>query len=254
MNEKIANIIEDSSNKGNQFSNNEIRKILEIIIKYNNLEEFVKSMHISDKSKEKTVAYYNQTDLELVIYVNHLYEYLQKKNNWEKIIDLNLLFVGSLFHEIEHVKQYRKTTTSDTDFETELIRVNYNYFKANIFVSIYRKFLYKKYHDAFPLERLADIDSTSKMLEIAKLFNKEEDYQKLYNHFLTSFYLDPILYLSPTEAFLDRINSNLLRDQDFYDPYKFIMLEKVSNKYTLEERLRLGLPITSCEYSLIRNR
>lgn len=252
MEELIADIINYRCQKNNLFTNNEIRKILDIIIENENLKDFVKSIYISDTSREKMAAYFNQTELKIVIYVNHLYEYLQNKNNCESVLDINLLFVNSLLHELEHVDQYRKSLLDKKDFEVELIKTNYKYFNASFISSIYRKYLYKKYHDSFPLERLADIDSSKKTIKIANFFNKKEEYEKKHEQHLTSFYLDPILYLSPTEAFLDKIKSDLIRKQDFYDPYKFIMLEKIMKKYTLDERLRLGLPITSNEYRLIR--
>ena len=57
--------------------------------------------------------------------------------------------------------------------------------------------------------------------------------------------------ISPTEVFFKMINNqNIWKKLDFYNFNRHKMLELVTNKYTLEERLTLGLPLS---YDEIKN-
>ena len=105
---------------------------------------------------------------------------------------------------------------------------------------------------------MADINSLFQLLSI---FNKEYNLSdRVFNYFMNEMYkIIPNGYsknifnniISPTEVFFKMINNqNIWKNLDFYNFNRHKMLELVTNKHTLEERLTLGLPLS---YDEIKN-
>ena len=98
------------------------------------------------------------------------------------------MFILTILHELEHAKQIKTLeTTNGNTFEKSLIQNSLD------IISINPDF-YRKEHDLFPTERMAIINSTSKLIEILKIDGAfslfiNEVFVKEYNWFITNYYI-----------------------------------------------------------------
>ena len=178
---------------------------------------------------------------------------------------VNMKFLLAVMHELEHAKQLELLSTSKNDLTNLLIKYGYSFTILEFRNSIYTKLcnyqvnnLYEKTYNYNPIERMANINSLFQLLSI---FNKEYNLSdRVFNYFMNEMYkIIPNGYsknifnniISPTEVFFKMINNqNIWKNLDFYNFNRHKMLELVTNKHTLEERLTLGLPLS---YDEIKN-
>lgn len=161
------------------------------------------------------------------------------------------MFILTILHELEHAKQIKTLeTTNGNTFEKSLIQNSLD------IISINPDF-YRKEHDLFPTERMAIINSTSKLIEILKIDGDfslfiNEVFVKEYNLFITNYYIHkniPLLeyinisgiHLYYEDILINKENSKKL-------------LRRVKKEVSLDDRILFGLPITKKELTKINSK
>ncbi len=234
------------------------------------LNNTVKDFNINNDNNNFAEATYNIDKKIITINYFLLEDYIKdgKVNNYSNnnlYYFVNMKFLLAIMHELEHAKQLELLSTSKNDLTNLLIKYGYSFTILEFRNSIYTKLcnyqvnnLYEKTYNYNPIERMANINSLFQLLSI---FNKEYNLSdRVFNYFMNEMYkIIPNGYsknifnniISPTEVFFKMINNqNIWKDLDFYNFNRHKMLELVTNKHTLEERLTLGLPLS---YDEIKN-
>lgn len=234
------------------------------------LNNTVKDFNINNDNNNFAEATYNIDKKIITINYFLLEDYIKdgKVNNYSNnnlYYFVNMKFLLAIMHELEHAKQLELLSTSKNDLTNLLIKYGYSFTILEFRNSIYTKLcnyqvnnLYEKIYNYNPIERMANINSLFQLLSI---FNKEYNLSdRVFNYFMNEMYkIIPNGYsknifnniISPTEVFFKMINNqNIWKNLDFYNFNRHKMLELVTNKHTLEERLTLGLPLS---YDEIKN-
>lgn len=234
------------------------------------LNNTVKDFNINNDNNNFAEATYNIDKKIITINYFLLEDYIKdgKVNNYSNnnlYYFVNMKFLLAVMHELEHAKQLELLSTSKNDLTNLLIKYGYSFTVLEFRNSIYTKLcnyqvnnLYEKTYNYNPIERMANINSLFQLLSI---FNKEYNLSdRVFNYFMNEMYkIIPNGYsknifnniISPTEVFFKMINNqNIWKNLDFYNFNRHKMLELVTNKHTLEERLTLGLPLS---YDEIKN-
>lgn len=270
MKENIRKLINDYS-LNNKYADEYFFNILfnEFMNIYK-LNNTVKDFNINNDNNNFAEATYNIDKKIITINYFLLEDYIKdgKVNNYSNnnlYYFVNMKFLLAIMHELEHAKQLELLSTSKNDLTNLLIKYGYSFTILEFRNSIYTKLcnyqvnnLYEKTYNYNPIERMANINSLFQLLSI---FNKEYNLSdRVFNYFMNEMYkIIPNGYsknifnniISPTEVFFKMINNqNIWKDLDFYNFNRHKMLELVTNKYTLEERLTLGLPLS---YDEIKN-
>ena len=217
------------------------------------------------KDKEINVFYGNILfDIEKEGYKS-IFEEEDKLNYFEKFFRINIFILKIIFHELEHATHDMITTREPKNLEEKLIKIecnfldhlgervfdisNYNEEENAYYGTIMDKIryiiaehfdfkLYDSNYDISLIERLADIDSMTKIYnmtdeikgEIPVLYNLMAKIllSRKFRNYDESF-------ISPTVEFF----KNITGERQFYFPNYIDM--------SLDERLRLGLPISTKE-------
>ena len=270
MKENIRKLINDYS-LNNKYADEYFFNILfnEFMNIYK-LNNTVKDFNINNDNNNFAEATYNIDKKIITINYFLLEDYIKdgKVNNYSNnnlYYFVNMKFLLAIMHELEHAKQLELLSTSKNDLTNLLIKYGYSFTILEFRNSIYTKLcnyqvnnLYEKTYNYNPIERMANINSLFQLLSI---FNKEYNLSdRVFNYFMNEMYkIIPNGYsknifnniISPTEVFFKMINNqNIWKDLDFYNFNRHKMLELVTNKYTIEERLTLGLPLS---YDEIKN-
>lgn len=234
------------------------------------LNNTVKGFNINNDNNNFAEATYNIDKKIITINYFLLEDYIKdgKVNNYSNnnlYYFVNMKFLLAIIHELEHAKQLELLSTNKNDLTNLLIKYGYSFTILEFRNSIYTKLcnyqvnnLYEKTYNYNPIERMANINSLFQLLSI---FNKEYNLSdRVFNYFMNEMYkVIPNGYsknifndiISPTEIFFKMINNqNIWKNLDFYNFNRHKMLELVTNKYPLEERLTLGLPLS---YDEIKN-
>ena len=117
--------------------------------------------------------------------------------------------------------------------------------------------LYKKEHDLFPIERMAIINSNSKIIEMLKLdadvfFILNNIYVNRYNSFVTQYYSDGRF---PLLEYINATDSNLYYEELLIDKNNTKkILKRVKKDISFEDRVLMGLQITQKELNEIKNK
>ena len=197
--------------------------------------------------------------------------------NDSSMLAANLDIVAILLHEISHLEEFNKIKRKD--LEAILLNASDLVFFENLAISRLKKYrfflsdsfyttliiklqqkLYLKIYDKIPSERLANINAYRKLYESISSYQRfDELYQDAYyavKHSLIEQYFlgyDKILngsdcYNVPLVDYFKFIKQeHLLEEFNFYSKDLTQFLDNCSSEFTLEERMRFGLPITSYE-------
>ncbi len=270
MKENIRKLINDYS-LNNKYADEYFFNVLfnEFMNLYK-LNNTVKGFNINNDNNNFAEATYNIDKKIITINYLLLEDYIKdgKVNNYSNnnlYYFVNMKFLLAIMHELEHAKQLELLSTNKNNLTNLLIKYGYSFTILEFRNSIYTKLcnyqvnnLYEKTYNYNPIERMANINSLFQLLSI---FNKEYNLSdRVFNYFMNEMYkVIPNGYsknifndiISPTEIFFKMINNqNIWKNLDFYNFNRHKMLELVTNKYTLEERLTLGLPLS---YDEIKN-
>ena len=237
MYQDLANILDSYSDNHHLLDKAAFDAIVEVEIKHKKgLSPFIKDVKIEPYKESKTSATYNLEDKIIIIYLDYLYRIL---NSLYKNLDYrrkNEMIMQILEHEIEHADQNLVANSHKEDLESCII-------SASVVIQSNEEY-YLRNGAKCPLERLAEIDSFLKMIQVARCSksNNELEYFKKIDHIMHSGY--PKRFNScPTEDYIAHAN------RDFYFSFSKKALEEIKAMYSLEQRLRLGLRVTKNEFN-----
>ena len=188
----------------------------------------------------------------------------------EKILEVNLMLMSDIVHELSHAIQFKKALSKDDDLESTLIRISFEHLllqKSNecsdekvkeyisSLVSLYE--LSYDFYSATPAERMANINAVElekdiicqpvfKASKIAKEYEKLKYLQAQTRDYKLSFESN-----SPTINFINMRNIAMQisgYNSRLYDKTELISkLKRFSKIMKLEEKLYYGLNINNEE-------
>lgn len=230
MYREILNIVNDYIDNNKNPDKNFIAKIIDIFNKRYYKNKTVKKIKL-DKYEIFSAKY--SPLLETVFFDTSFYnDYTCKSNVLEILL--------SIFHEYVHVIQYENMNSKSDSICNKLVNISFTVFiKKNS-----DDFL----HDYIPAERLANISSVYRLINIMSL-DKDKFFsgliyykRKFFQYLIHGYKLDGEKISYPLETLFNKTNLG-----DYTDG-----LAKISTKLSFQERLLYGFPITTKEYELIR--
>lgn len=275
MNEEILKDLYDFYKANKHITKDYVEKVVGLCVDQYNLGKYVKKvqyMDLNPNNKDSLAGYAYEPRL-IILFTDKLADMILTKEDYipgnQLLFCKNVKITQSLLHEIEHAKQ-AKIMDERKDDEAEILKVTGTSKSQEVIrdrltslgmgQSIIKVILNNKlkicadYYNFGPHERLAEINSNEKMLEIIDpLKNFTPNVYNLINAGFASnrvrgYKLNNQL-ISPTIYFLKKQEEYaLLRKFEWYDERADKALEKSRKKYNLEKRVRLGLPISEYEY------
>ena len=244
MEERIYNIISDIIKNSRFITKEELTEIFNIFIKINGLENYVTDLDFDlDKKTLITDPHYNSNSKTIYYYYDYYYDMVSKFES----LPLRILLVKTLIHELMHAMQDKKMDyivesnnkkninpypSSFESFASYLlvnsIIFNTQFAKRDI---LYKKRLkdyegkniiekydsfYNQYHDIYPTERFADLDSILYLRRILFKYEKEDYYINMYHHIISYFFYEELFegyklendnLLAPTEMFFEKLGT-----------------------------------------------
>lgn len=270
MFDRIFEIVYNYSLNKKFIGNKAIEEICNIITYNIDFSKVLKRICIYNKIFTFDYAYYDYDEklininIEKII-TNSIEDFKGLLSSESLYLFINLYILKVLFHELNHALQIKYINKKNNDVETILLL--YSYFTLNIFLTINSNFkqntlLYKKTYNYNPAERLAEIDALSCII---KFIDKQQcvniNIKKLFQVQLINTQL--LKYKSifkniqvPSYLFLSKIGfERVWNSFDFMSDGYENQLKLAMKYYSLEDRLKLGLPISNDEYfSMIKNR
>lgn len=236
MYQDLANILDSYSDNHQLLDKGAFDAIVEAEIEHKKgLSSFIKDVKIEPYKESKTYATYNLEDKIIIIYLNYLYKMLNNLYNNLEYRRKNEIIMQVLEHEVEHAGQNLVANSHREDLESYII-------SASIVIQSNEDY-YLRNGAKCPLERLAEIDSFLKMMQVVRCSksNNELEYFEKVDHIMHSGY--PKRFNNcPTEDYIAHAN------RDFYFSFSKKALEEIRAMYSLEQRLRLGLRVTKNEF------
>ena len=287
MNERILKLIVKYAFLESQMDKRFICELLQEFIVAYNLHDYVKKViftkAISDDNevvakydKNRRMVLINTVNLESMIDADGIQEELPKSD-----IPLYKSFATAemVFHELNHAHQYRLIDSNISGnvvtllregepFTDDMIRkigdeVDEKKLSKSQIDALMRKEnkrvkkLYDENYDLDVSERLASNIAMNQVIRVIKLIEKEHpELLSLYQYFLLTSLIDRYdKNVSPTLSYFDNMaRFDKLSSLDFYDSDRDIMIEKSLQRYGLNSRLYLGLPIKDEEYQRVQKR
>lgn len=237
MYQDLANILDNYSDNACLLDKAAFDAIIEASMRHKKgLNEFIKDTKIEPYKKSKTYATYNIQDRIITIYLSYLYKVLNCYYNDLEFRRKNEFIMQVLEHEIEHAEQNLVANSLRNDLECCIIR-------ASIVIQSNEAY-YLENGEKCPLERLAEIDSFLKMMQVVRCskVNNELEYFEKVDHIMHCGYRGSF-DSCPTEDYIAHANS------DYYFSFSKKALEEIKAMYTLEQKLRLGLRVTKNEFN-----
>ena len=181
----------------------------------------------------------------------------------------NLLIIQAVMHEVEHLNEEYKITKKG--FKAQLLRINSQNFLDNMwkekskkFTSVRKRKRYiddkyleysTQYWSIFPAEKLAEAESFELLLRCLDAYpNFKKDYKKEYILILKA-YIDKLKqgytynskigkYNVPLRDYLKFINYYVKYEDLNLVLYKYNEAKTLKTSFSIEERMKYGLPIT----------
>ena len=285
MEEEILKRIYDFSKEKKIVDKAFIEKIVELYTSNYGLEDYIKETKILPCNRRNMYnrGRYNYLNKYILIYYEQTIKLITGFDKYllsvipfdQQLFYINLEITQTVLHELEHAFQYKQMNTLNND-EAEILRLSCINDNASFVIERLKKQglqedeikekmkeKKKKYFEFYgyaPEERLAQINSYRKLLDIIlpdkrnyrESFNTEV--VNLHSAELEGYELDNGIN-SPTIYYLQQQGENSSLEQfDWYDSDPNVALEKTISKYDLNERIKLGLPISSEEHKLKEKR
>lgn len=284
---KILRLIFQYSKQGKLVDIYFIDKMIELFVSENGLNNYVERVGFTNKYKkennELVIATYSPFTKDIIIdfesifmFLENMCYYNQLFNQLEQVMFKNLIITQFILHELEHAVQAKKTDDkTDNSNEAKLICASYIVYKAMKNQKFVNKLaeesklkeeltnyikqqreIKDKYYRFIPIERLAQINSFNIILELIEpikdcvpnlyQFNQASLVEEMIKGYTDAWDLG----ICPTQVYLYASGqSNVWDSLDFYDSDSERIMKKVSDRYPLEKRLTLGLPINYQEYN-----
>ncbi len=267
----IYELIELLTHYKNRYADNYfVNQVLIIISKYHDISGYIKDLLVIDKknSFESSYNFYKKT-LTINLYQEHNKEISKHLINDDYIYYFNLSVLKTILHEFEHIMQEKKKVSKEDSIEKKLIVLNditciidKNEFNKEPFIKriklkrdlrSYHKY-YLDNHDLAPVERMANIRSSSNMKLITDeikdkntgviAFSFISEFQ-FFDQLMNGYYLIDDITNSPSLDFLSNMKKTNNRE--------IINNDLGLNDFSLsfENRLLYGLKLTKEEYNTI---
>lgn len=281
MDDILIQIIHDISCKNKILDVDILKSIIEQLISYYDLNDYVKSIDIVElyltNGNNITAMQYNPKTRRILIYKNNLYELVNVMygasifDKSQAFFFINLYILHVAIHELKHAEQYKKSLEK-TSNGSEILDLCFNI--NSIFSKRYNELISsgsesediehfakqcelvtKEYYEYAPHERMAEIDSYSYIIKLSsEIRSKMPEVLRYFKSMLASKEMDGYrisknIYFPPTLTYFIGLGLlNELEKFDFYDSDFITCLEKSKKKYNLDDRIYLGLPIDNNEY------
>lgn len=264
-----------------------IYQLITILSTHYQLTQYIKELEFYDEllfeinDQIITIAY-NYLTKKITISMEGIKIIAQKKTQHnqtmlseiETYFYYNLLITQAIIHDIEHIIHERNIDKNNSDLETQLIKIctqdnrrikqlshlfqetKEDYYQQEINILTNK---YIKHYQYNPSERLAQISSLQLIIKIIDPLKKEipnlyrletiyllQEMIKGYKIFL--FYME-----SPTLKYLSKMDYlSDLKNLAFYHTNTKKLESNIINTLSKEERVNLGLSITSDEYKFLK--
>lgn len=244
-----------------------IYDIVNIIIKSRKYKDDINKVELIKETNDGEVASYNYLTKEMLFTL---------PSQDKEIVRYNLEILHYILHECEHVQQYKQCNDKnnslkkalleeslhDTIFLTEIDKLDYSKLTEKELININKKanycmLRYSIYHTIYkylPSERMAEIDSFKYILNLLKneknpeLCREKENYEKGYIiRELMGYKKENDKIVCPTFSMYQEFNK-LLKNHELLNEI-ITSLSKYSENIDLDERIYLGLPITTEEFN-----
>lgn len=273
----LGNILMDSINNDVKFDDKTIINIVKCISEIRGYKDYVESIKIDKKDYaiDEAAGGYNRADKELIIYVV----------DYSDDVGLNnLKIIQTILHELEHVEQFKICEAKDEcsikkqilsdftkyaslyvkykniDFSNMGVEESKNILDIIEYYSVIEQSK-KELYDFLPTERMAEIDSYKKVLELIKSEQALHDY---YDMFKSTYDMENISgYIKQEEKIISPlyfIYGYLLSKNEKKFEERLLKkgtLSKISDislNMNLKERLYYGFQISAIEYDDLVNR
>lgn len=286
--ENVLDLLYEYSRLGREVDKDFSKKVIQIVSKEQELQKYLRKVKFQTiPEEEKCPLMYNfgrymlqvdQCKLEQYYFRTRNEMLTQSYSEFELTLAANSLVLHGLLHDLEHANQLKKSRLNES-FEHKLLSICLFYanelskedifsrhliLRHGVFLNpdLYHNFkltcqLKEQYDRLCPTERMANIQAAREINEFLKKLGKIENIEKVIELFfsvLETFYMKGYseTCLAPTENYLEDVQKlgfrgiEKLFNQDFYTS-----LEETKN-FPLEERLMLGLPISSDEYHKVK--
>ena len=278
MKVEILKLIYDYSVKGKIADSKFIDKIIEIVVKKRDLDDYVQDVIFTDQldkiDDEVVFAEYDyfcrkiSMDFESAnILLKHAGKYDPLFDTLEQVMFRNFTITQIILHELEHAYQYMQADNNiDNSVETKLVResfrlelvINRKFLSGKISGSDFDTYkeLCRQLYVFDPLERLAQINSFRTVVSSIEVikdyvpglyeFERASLTEAMLNGYVKAYDKGGV---SPTQFYLLSLGqSRVWSKLDFYDDNPKKLENKLRSKYNLGERFKSGLPVSDGEY------
>lgn len=278
MESEILALIYDYSVKGKLVDLKFIDKLIEIVVLRRDLNNYVQNVQfineLTKSPQEVTLGSYNPFTMTISIDYESIKIAMECERFYyslfttsEQVWFRNLFITKVILHELEHAFQNKQVANElDDSIETKLVRACsvLEWLKKRMKIvnlidedplAEYDK-LYNQYYHVNPSERLAEINSLKTIVNSLGQIKKRipELYKaecvSLLNEMLREYLEDRNKCIScPTQVYLlGTKQDDIWYELDFYSEDYYQLLKNVSDQYSLDRRLSLGLPIDYDEH------
>lgn len=283
---EILKFVYDYSINGKLADENFVDKIIEIVVSKKGLNNYVRGVQFNNELKETNdgvvCAGYHPLNMDIVVYCESIQRAMENRSYYdplfqdlEQVMFRNLTITQYILHELEHAFQnMQASNTYDDSIEVQLINTSFrleNAMKNPIFLDslsngeipvkdfifylLQDRELYKKYYPLIPIERLAQIHSFEIIVNAIEPIKNyipnlyEFKYATLVEEMLGGYQDAWEQGGCPTQVYLfGTKQSKVWTEFDFYSQESSQLMKNVSDKYSLDKRLSLGLPVSYNEY------
>ncbi len=281
MNKEVFDIIKEASDNGVYLNENQVERIIRLLIDDFELDKYVKKIDFHDPDKNPSYDFFTNT---LAFDFSWGGTSYNKNNKYNR----NLLYLFAIVHELIHASQtkfldsyeYDSINNVITKYKYRLIKEFYEYnkhrygFYYNYVPTLedleYKKYTvhkddedyvkklnsnYHRYHDLFPCEREADIEGYKYVIDLLEEFDPSSKEIQYFKNRLNRCYLykykfeDNNLIYTPILCYLAIFGHVDFKQEINY--FRYLMDEYY--KLPLETRLEYGLRINRVEYDCFYN-
>ena len=268
---KINDYLKYSLKKIKETDNILVLELLELLIDYRNLKDYVKGIESYDCYYDLNFGFgsYYPRSKSIEIYLSNIIEEYRKCYKTSELFLNKLLLFSKIFitcfHEVEHANQVRLCRENNDNIETLILRNSMNYLSEKelellLISKGYNAYelpniIAKKqeleysddvYYDTNPSERLAEVKSA--FIIICSFCNYFEEYpllkKDLFYYLYDSLYQGYDEYKNPTELFIKKYDN--IND--------WILINNKSNILTSLEKSAYGLEISNKEKKKIKGK
>ena len=222
---------------GRLYIYNESNKIIDEHFAFSSIEELINEYQLDNQIQNKYIinngdSYYSYYDKLIAInlknekeLLNSLLHVLKKKMDNKSYISLvNLLLLESIYHEIEHAKQYKIVDSNINNIEARLLNLSFNhYIDENVDEDKVNKYLFdleKEYNNQLdyyycsPDERFAYIKSINMIYKYSKVVQNNRvvidylNYHRL-EHIVEEYDVKRNKIICPLEKFFNIFQENM---------------------------------------------